>query len=127
MKKTTLLTGIASIAMALAFTACAEVSQADINAAVDSANGNKSGIYFPDKGIICDKKAGFCADNEGVSMGYTKEYLGKAAEDKLLSYRNLITSSFTLSNGIYCDTRVKQCYNNRSRAKVDIYYGGKLF
>ena len=127
MKKTTLLTGIASAAVAFAFTACAQVPQADINAAVDSANGNTAGIYFPDQGIICDREAGFCADREGVSMGYTKEYLGQAAQDKLMSYRNLVTSSFTLSNGIYCDTNAGQCYNNRSRAKVDTYYGAKLF
>ena len=127
MKKTTLLTGIAAFAMVFGFTACAEVSQADINAAVDSANGNTAGIYFPDRGIICDRKDGFCADDEGVSMGYTKEYLGQAAQDKLMSYPNLITSTFTLSSGVYCDTNVRKCYNNKWKEKVDTYYTGKLF
>ena len=42
-------------------------------------NTKKGGsVYFPQCGI----KAGFCADASGISMGYTKEYLGQAAQDQ---------------------------------------------
>ena len=127
MKKTTVLTSIAALAMVFGFTACAEVSQSDINAAVDSANGDTSRIYFPEKGIVCDRENGFCADREGVSLTYTKEELGQAAQDKLMGYPNLITSTFTLSNGVYCDTHVARCFNNRWKEKVDTFYTQKLF
>lgn len=80
---------------------------------VSASTGN---ISFPDSGVICDKKAGYCADSMGISMGYTEQYLGKKAMEKL----NKITrgpdvnlQAFTLSNGAHCDAKEKQCYTDR--------------
>ncbi len=42
-------------------------------------------ITFPMAGVICEKKSGFCVDNQGISMGITKDYLGAGAEDKMMS------------------------------------------
>jgi len=87
-------------------------------------------VYFPEHGIVCDKKAGFCADSEGIAMGYTKEYLGQAAQDKMMGYVNrdhMELDSYTMSNGIYCDSKAKKCYNNKWKEKVDQHYTNMLF
>ena len=41
-----------------------------------SAEPLQGAVFSPEQGIICDKKSGFCADSEGISLGFTKEYLG---------------------------------------------------
>jgi len=90
-------------------------------------NGN---VYFPEHGILCDKKAGFCADKDGISLGYTKEYLGQSSQDKIMTYidrDNMQTYSYILSNGIYCDSKSKKCYNNKWKDKVNSKYTNKLF
>jgi len=45
----------------------------------------KGAVYSPSPGIVCDKKAQFCADQQGISLAYTKEYLGQTAEDTPLA------------------------------------------
>ncbi|EMP6174913.1 hypothetical protein R9D66_004264 [Citrobacter amalonaticus] len=72
-------------------------------------------VMSPSRGVVCDKNAGFCVDYRGISMGLTKFYLGKQAEDKLLITLgdNANLSEYTFSNGIYCDSKEKQCYNDR--------------
>jgi uncharacterized protein len=88
-------------------------------------------VYFPEHGILCDKKSGFCADREGIAMGYTKEYLGQAAQDKMMGYMNrdhMDTSSYTLSNGIHCDSHKKKCFEDRyNGSPVNKHYTNKLF
>ena len=91
---------------------------------------HKGSVYFPEHGIVCDKKSGFCADKEGISLGFTQEYLGeeKAIKfDKLIEKHHMDTSSYTLSNGIYCDSHTKKCYNNKWKEKVNHNYTNKLF
>jgi uncharacterized protein len=88
-------------------------------------------VYFPEHGIICDKKAGFCADREGISMGFTQEFLGQAAADKMMDYMNkynMSTDSYTLSNGIYCDSHKRKCFKDRyNGSPVNKHYTNKLF
>ena len=131
--KKTIVTGAAALALVFAFTACAELSQSEINEIVEessqqSAPANNGAVYSPSRGILCDRKAGFCADSYGISMAYTKEYLGQAAQDKLMGYGDdFETASFGMSNGVYCDSNVKKCYNNKWKERVDYYYTRKLF
>ena len=87
-------------------------------------------VYFPEHGIVCDKKAGFCADNEGIAMGYTKEYLGQAAQDKMMGYverDHMDTYDYTLSNGIYCNSKKKKCYTEKFGSVVDEHFTNNLF
>ena len=87
-------------------------------------------VYFPEHGIICDKKAGFCADKEGIAMGYTQVYLGQAAAEKfnnMIDKYHMETYSYTLSNGIHCDSKDRKCYNNKWKEKVNHEYTSKLF
>ena len=133
MKKMTLM--VASVAVILGLSGCTDAEMAQVNEGISEAqqqqNAQKGGsVYFPQKGIVCDKKAGFCADSEGISMGYTKEYLGQAAQDKMMGYvekDNMETGSYTMSNGIYCDSDTKKCYNNKQKERVDSYYTKMLF
>ena len=101
-----------------------------VNAPKENHTSNGS-VYFPEHGIVCDKKAGFCADREGISMGYTKEYLGQAAQDKMMGYvekDHMETARYTLSNGIYCDSHKRKCFKDRyNGSPVNKHYTNKLF
>jgi len=93
-------------------------------------NSRKGSVYFPERGIVCDKKSGFCADREGISLGFTQEYLGEAAAnkfDRLITEHHMDTSSYTLSNGIYCDSGERRCYNNKWKEKINGHYTKMLF
>ncbi|MGF1683611.1 YcgJ family protein [Photobacterium minamisatsumaniensis] len=76
-------------------------------------------IYSPDNGVICDDKAGFCVDSYGISMAFTKEYLGQEAQDKMMKLindvgsENFDTTRYSLSNKVYCDSETKQCLEDR--------------
>ncbi|MCU6242236.1 YcgJ family protein [Enterobacter asburiae] len=74
-------------------------------------------IYSPASGVVCDKKAGYCVDNQGIAMGLTALYLGKTAEDNLQkSFGDGVSvdlSEYTFSNGVHCDSKERQCYKDR--------------
>ena len=133
MKTTTLFTMTA--VMVFGLMGCTDAPMAQVEQGMEETkqqqNAQKStAVYFPQRGIVCDKKAGFCADSQGISMGYTKEYLGQAAQDKMMEYvekDHMETGSYTMSNRIYCDSELKACYNNRWKEKVDTYYTKMLF
>jgi uncharacterized protein YecT (DUF1311 family) len=87
-------------------------------------------VYFPEHGILCDKKAGFCADSEGISLGYTKEYIGQAAQDKwdkMIERDHMDTYDYTLSNGIYCNSKKQKCYTEKFGSVVDEHFTNNLF
>lgn len=94
----------------------------------------KGAVYTPSQGVICDKKAGFCADSEGISMAYTKEYLGQAAQDKMMERikesggpANFDATWFTLSNGVSCKTKEKACTVSKFDGKIDVAHTKALF
>jgi len=80
-----------------------------------SAGTLAADITSPSRGVVCDKKAGFCVDNQGIAMGLTELYLGKAAEDKLQTTLSddVNLTEYTFSNGVYCDAQEMQCYKDR--------------
>ncbi|KLV09314.1 hypothetical protein ABT56_01010 [Photobacterium aquae] len=85
-------------------------------------------VYSPDQGVICDKKAGFCADSYGISMEFTKEFLGQAAQDKMMAMvdkvgsSNFDTTRYSMSNKVYCDAEKQSCYTDRfSDTKAEAY------
>jgi hypothetical protein len=87
-------------------------------------------VYSPDKGVICDKKSGFCADKYGISLGLTQEYLGDkhaATWEKRLSNPNFDPSAFTMSNGLSCDTKAKVCKKSKWDDNADPKWTGILF
>ena len=81
-------------------------------------------IYKP--GTLCDSKAGFCADSQGVSVSITEMELGAKAGKKLMAEINKVgindfdATTFTMSGGLNCNTKEKKCYTNRYDKKVDV-------
>ena len=86
-------------------------------------------VYSPGKGIICDKKSGFCVDSGGISLGLTGEYLGKKHEatwSKRIT-KDFDTTVFTFSNGLNCDTNKKICKKSKWDDKADKHWTKILF
>jgi len=90
-------------------------------------------IFSPDQGVICDHKAGFCVDSYGISMAFTKEFLGQAAQDKMMKMindvgtKNFDTSRYSLSNKVYCDSAQKACFTDRYQKQPQENYSQILF
>ena len=91
---------------------------------------NAGNVYSPDRGVICDRKAGFCVDSYGISLGMTEEYLGRRASnkvDKMLGMRSFDKTRFTLSNGLSCDTNRKVCKKSKWDDNADAHWTRVLF
>ncbi|MGF1685434.1 YcgJ family protein [Photobacterium japonica] len=90
-------------------------------------------VYSPDKGVICDKKAGFCVDSYGISMAFTQMFLGQAAQDNFMALidevgsKNFDTQRFSFSNNVYCDTEKKRCVTDRFNNTPEPDYNAILF
>ncbi|MEG2359388.1 YcgJ family protein [Acinetobacter sp.] len=88
-------------------------------------------VFSPKKGVICD--AYICADQKGVSKPLTVRYLGKSKANRAFSQGSFDVTAFTLSNGVFCDTKTKLCHADRyfdqngKRSKVDKNMTDKLF
>jgi hypothetical protein len=77
-----------------------------------------SSVFYPKTGgVICDKKGGFCADSQGVSVSITEMELGQKAAKNLMDQINKVgvadfdATTFTMSGGLYCETKQKKCMN----------------
>ena len=78
-------------------------------------------VYSPDDGVLCDKKFGFCADDQGISMAYTKDNLGDAAQRSLMDRVNrqgLNLQEFTLSDGTFCSARRHVCTMSKTNDTI---------
>ena len=88
-------------------------------------------ITFPAKGVICDKSAGFCVDQEGISLAFTKQYLGAAAEAKFTQFvrenPGMDLKAYVLSNGADCDSTKRTCMAERRGTEVERRYTRHLF
>ena len=88
-------------------------------------------VFSPKKGVICDTY--ICADQKGVSKPLTVRYLGKSKANRAFSQGSFDVTAFTLSNGVFCDTKTKLCHADRyfdqngKRSKVDKNMTDKLF
>ena len=87
----------------------------------------KGSVTTPMAGVICDKKANFCADSTGISVALTKEYLGEKAEKKLMDLGDFDMSEFVLTNGVRCDTKTQKCTVSKIDQKVDAAHTKALF
>ena len=94
----------------------------------------KGDVYSPSKGVVCDKKAHFCADSQGISLGFTKEYLGGKAEDIMMKrihegggVDKYDLTWFAFSNGVDCKTKQRVCHVSKHSDKVDAAHTRALF
>ena len=90
---------------------------------------HQKSVYFPEQGVVCDRKAGFCADSYGIAAGLTNEYLGQGAGDKFFKRNgwDMDTTIFGMSNRVFCDSHVRTCYEDKLKNKVDHYFTNKLY
>jgi hypothetical protein len=88
-------------------------------------------ITFPSKGVICDKTSGMCVDSEGISLALTKEYLGSAAQAKLMKLvkenPDMDLTTYVLINGVDCDSKKRTCMAERRGNDVERRYTKHLF
>lgn len=101
--------------------------------AIASSTASASGdaIWSPDQNVLCDKIAGWCADDQGISVAYTQQYLGAKAAQKLMAQIKEVGDDFDetvfiFSNGAKCDTNERKCVN-RNTGKIDKGTDGVLF
>lgn len=75
-----------------------------------SGGGSKldfgSGVYSPEKGVICDTTGQWCADGTGLSASWTEQYFGGAAAGKLSGATQDV---FGFSNRVKCATATRSC------------------
>jgi hypothetical protein len=93
-----------------------------------------SAITYPKPGgVICDKKSGFCVDEQGVSVAITEMELGKKASKNLMDQirtvgiENFDPTTFTMTGGLYCETKQKKCFTNKYDKVVDVKATKVLF
>jgi len=95
------------------------------------AEAHASDIFYPQQGEVCDRTAYFCADRQGISMGLTELHLGKAAQEKLQQAlgdgTDVHLDSYTLSNGVYCESQTHTCYSDRFKTRKDAEATARLF
>ncbi|MCF7716536.1 YcgJ family protein [Aeromonas jandaei] len=71
-------------------------------------------VFSPAAKVVCDKKGGYCADSQGISIGLTRAHLGEQAASRLQkNLQGADSGSYTLSNGVHCESSEKQCYKDR--------------
>ncbi len=93
----------------------------------------KGAVYSPEAGILCDKKAGFCADSQGISMAFTKQFLGEKAEKKMMAQINQVglenfdASNYTLTNGVSCNSKAQKCTVSKFSDRLDAAHTKALF
>jgi hypothetical protein len=95
------------------------------NLALADPKQNNAITYPKPGGVICDRKSGFCADEQGVSVAITEMELGKKASKNLMDQINSVgikdfdPTSFTMSGGLHCETKQKKCFTNKYDNIVD--------
>ena len=95
----------------------------------NNGSANRGSVYSPSRGVVCDRKSGFCADSYGISLGLTKEYLGQKNEEiwnKRMN-SNFDSTVFGMSNRVYCDTNIRTCYQDKLKTSVNHYFTNRLF
>ena len=94
----------------------------------------KGAVFSPRPGIVCDRKAQFCADEQGISLGHTRTYFGQQAESAMMARINdagglpgYDLTWFAFSNGVDCKANVRLCHVAKYSDKVDAAHTKALF
>lgn len=101
--------------------------------AIADSKSNSAITYPKPGGIICDKKSGFCVDEQGVSVAITEMELGKKASKNLMDQirtvgiENFDATTFTMTGGLYCETKQRKCFKNKYDMIVDLKATKALF
>ncbi|MFM2079466.1 MAG: hypothetical protein RLZZ124_1252 [Cyanobacteriota bacterium] len=73
-----------------------------------------SGLNFPQKGVVCDPAGRVCYDQQGISLGITREVYGPRAErDLLAQFANQpMPREYRLSDGSVCSVPARSCWSD---------------
>lgn len=94
---------------------------------------NNAISYPKPGGVICDKKSGFCADEQGVSVAITEMELGKKASKNLMDQIRAVgvqdfdATSFTMTGGLHCETKQRKCFTSKNGNVLDVGATKALF
>jgi hypothetical protein len=77
-------------------------------------------ISNPSPGVLCDRNAQRCFDNQGASISLTQRYLGDTAGQRLSAEQSgrPRPSEFQLSNGTLCSVPQQTCWSDGSRKRT---------
>ena len=80
----------------------------------NAALAENSGLTFPQKGVVCDPAGPICYDQQGISLGLTRNYYGQRAEkDLLIQFSNQpMPREYRLSDGSVCSIPDRTCWND---------------
>lgn len=74
-----------------------------------------NGVYSPEKGVICDGMAKWCADGTGLSASWTEQYFGADMASKL---DGVDQSTFGYSNKVKCSISTQSCAGGGPAAEM---------
>ena len=102
-------------------TAVASTGASGLPAASQSfVSGGSGAVFAPNPGSLCDRANQLCFDQQGLSLGITRDVFGRYAEKNAL--RNLNGQApprqFLLSNGVACDVNVRLCWEDGWRRRL---------
>jgi hypothetical protein len=77
-------------------------------------------ITNPAPGVLCDRNAQRCFDNQGASISLTQRYLGNSAAQRLSAEQSGRSrpSEFQLSNGTLCSIPERTCWSDGSTKRT---------
>jgi len=119
--------------LALLLTACVKEQSVEQPGPKVVQGLSKEAIFAPKPLSICDREAGFCADDWGISMELTRMMLGSEADTKFLEkikaagMENYDHTRFTFSSGVYCSVTDQNCAETEGGDKPAMNYNAILF
>lgn len=85
-----------------------------------AAQAQTGGLTFPQQGVVCDPQGQICYDQQGISMGLTREVYGRRAERDLLAQfsNNPLPQEYRLSDGSVCSVPGRTCWSDGWRKRL---------
>jgi hypothetical protein len=89
-------------------------------AAPSTSLAQGAGLSFPQQGIVCDPRGQICFDQQGISMGLTRQYYGRRAEKDLMAQFSSqpLPLEYRLSDGSVCSVTARTCWSDGWRKRV---------
>lgn len=85
-----------------------------------------SGVFSPERGVVCDREGNFCADGTGISASWTEQYMGAEAAHNTARADQ---SEWIYHNGVECLLADQTCRHhgkvNKSSKKLQKMLFGK--
>lgn len=79
-----------------------------------AAQAQSQRLQFPQPGVVCDPAGQVCYDQQGISLGITREIYGRQAEQLLLRQfsQQPMPREYRLSDGSVCSVPARRCWSD---------------